>query len=370
MSSPAHALVPGVAGIAVLCPGAIGDFMFALPALHALRLAYPQAHITLLGKPWQVAFLAGRPGPYDEVVAMPPYPGIGAPPDGEPDAQARAFVERLRARRFDLACQMYGGGCYSNPFIQALGARVSVGAAASGAMRPDRWIAQQPHANHSLMLLQVAALAGAPPCIPERALVTTAADRALAAQLLPPVADERIVILHPGSSDARRCWAPERFAEVADALAAGGARVVLSGDDADHAVVQAVARHMRTPPTPLQGELSLGALCGLLERARLIVANDTGPLHLALALGKPAVGVFWFTNLVGSGTLWPQRLAPAVSARVHCPVCGAENLRRHCGHMVSFVDDVGVSEVTDLALSVFLEAPRAGAWSRPAEAPG
>jgi ADP-heptose:LPS heptosyltransferase len=347
------ALLPGVRSILALRPSAIGDFVFALPALHALRHAYPQARIVLAGRPWQADFLAGRPGPVDEVLAMPPYPGIGSAPDGTPDAAATAFVGALRARRFDLALQMYGGGKYSNPFVRELGARLCIGCAAPDAPRLDRSVAYRPHANHRLMLLQVAAMAGAAPCILDRELTVTDADRADAAGALPRRAGERIVILHPGASDARRRWAPERFAAVADALAERGATVVLSAADEEAPIAQAVRAHMRHPVGALPGRLGLGALCGILERAVLILSNDTGPLHLALAIGTPAVGVFWHTNLVESGPLRPQLLSPAVSARIDCPVCGARNLERRCAHDVSFVDDVEVGQVLRLALEVY-----------------
>jgi ADP-heptose:LPS heptosyltransferase len=348
-----HPVLPEVRSILALRPSPIGDFMFALPALHALRQAYPGARITLAGKPWQADFLAGRPGPVDEVLVMPPTPGFGLPPDTEPDAAAGAFVAMLRERRFDLALQMYGGGRHSNPFVKALGARLCVGMATPDAHRLDRTLAWRPHASHRLMLLQVAALAGAAPIIPAPELTVTDEDRAQAAAALPPRDGERIVVLHPGANDPRRRWPPERFALVADALAERGATIVISSSPEEAPLVQALRARMRHAPAPLAGKLSLRGLCGLLERACMIVSNDTGPLHMALALGTPAVGIFWHTNIVESGTLRPHLLSPAVAARVHCPLCGQENRRQRCAHDVSFVDDVEVDEVLGLALGVY-----------------
>jgi ADP-heptose:LPS heptosyltransferase len=348
-----HPVLPEVCSILALRPSPIGDFMFALPALHALRQAYPGARITLVGKPWQAGFLAGRPGPVDEVLVMPPYPGFGLPPDTEPDPSASAFVDMLRARHFDLALQMYGGGRHSNPFVKALGARLCVGSATPDAPRLDRTIAWRPHANHRLMLLQVAALAGAAPVIPAPELAVTDEDRIQANAALPQQSGERIVVLHPGANDPRRRWPPERFALVADALAERGASIVISSSDEEAPLARAVQAGMRHPVARLNGKLSLQGLCGLLARARMIVSNDTGPLHMALALGTPAVGIFWHTNIVESGTLRPHLLSPAVAARVHCPVCGQENRRQRCAHDVSFVDDVEVDEVLGLALGVY-----------------
>jgi ADP-heptose:LPS heptosyltransferase len=87
-----------------------------------------------------------------------------------------------------------------------------------------------------------------------------------------------------------------------------------------------------------------------------MVSNDTGPLHLALALGTPSVGIFWLTNLVGGMPLRQGLLRAALSVRVHCPVCGAPNLARRCPHDPSFVDDVPVEEVTSMATSLLRAA--------------
>ena len=91
----------------------------------------------------------------------------------------------------------------------------------------------------------------------------------------------------------------------------------------------------------------------LLERARLLVSNDTGPLHLALALGTPSVGIFWVMNLLSAQPLLAGSHRFAFSARMDCPVCGLRNLQQRCEHEVSFVDDVSVDEVRELALEAF-----------------
>jgi ADP-heptose:LPS heptosyltransferase len=346
-------LVPDVRHIVVLRPNAIGDYMFALPALHALRDSYPDARITLLGKPWHAGFLHGRPGPVNDVIVMPPLPGIGAPPDGPMPESARQLVAALRNMRVDLAMQMYGGGTYSNAFVSSLGAAMCIGATTPGAPALDRTVAYSRLANRRIELLQIAALAGARPSMISPELEVTEADRALAGEALPDLAGARLVVVHPGASDPRRCWPAAGFAAVADALADAGAHIVISATEAEADTARSVVRHMRHRPIDLTGRLPLPALCGLLDRAALIVSNDTGPLHLALALGTPAVGVFWLTNLIESCPLAQHLLRPALSTRIHCPVCGEENLHTRCAHDASFVADVGHDEVIALALELF-----------------
>lgn len=338
--------------VAVLRPNAVGDFVFALPALHALKDAYPDARIIYIGRQWHAEFLRERPGPVDEVAVIPPCPGVGAPPDQPCDERAiEAFLAPLRAAGIDLALQVYGGGRYSNPFIKRLGARLTIGLKAPDAEPLDRWIAHAPLQNRRLQLLEVAALAGARRLRLERELQVTARDRQEAEQVL-PAASAPLVLIQPGSSDARRRWPARNFARVADILAAAGASIAVHGTAQEAGIVREVIGQMRQPAADLSGKLSLSGLCGLLERSALLVSNDTGPLHLALAIGTPAVGIYWLTNLYESGPLRQDRHRAALAVRTHCPVCGMENLRQRCPHDASFVADVPVAEVTALALDL------------------
>jgi ADP-heptose:LPS heptosyltransferase len=373
--------------IAVLRPNAVGDFVFALPALHALKRAYPDAELVLLGLPWHADFLRARPGPVNRVVVVPPLAGVGLAPDAHDAEARRSFVAAMRDEGFDIACQMYGGGRYSNPLVASFGARLTVGARADGAAPLDRWVPYTEPASRRLALLEVAALAGAAQVALEQELVVTAADREAAAAVWPgpaagampasrdvaasalaafaPAATAAaapsgtpLVLLQPGSSDPRRCWPAASFAAVGDALAAMGARVAVNGTEAEAPLVGRVIRTMRAPAIDLSGKLDLGGLCGLIERAACVVSNDTGPLHLALAIGTPCVGIFWLTNLIDGTPLRPSLLRAALSLRQDCPVCGLPNLRQRCSHEASFVADVPVEQVIRMAREVLGAACR------------
>jgi ADP-heptose:LPS heptosyltransferase len=355
----------GVRKIAVLRPNAVGDFVFALPALHAVKHSYPDAELVLLGKAWHAAFLNGRPGPVDRVAVMPPVPGVGAPVDAACDARdIERFLDTMREERFDIALQMFGAGHYSNPFLTRMGARLSAGARAEGAPALDRWVPYCEPNNRRLALLDIAALAVAgthlpsPPPFPPiplpplPELTVTEADRREAAAVLPITKGERLVVLQPGATDPRRCWPAQRFAALGDRLAQADMQVAVNGSAGEAALVDAVAGNMRHPVRSLAGKLGLGGLCGLLERAALVVSNDTGPLHLALALGVPSVGIFWLSNLIEGTPLRQAHLRAALSLRTHCPVCGQDNVASRCPHNESFVDDVSLEQVHRLALNL------------------
>jgi ADP-heptose:LPS heptosyltransferase len=102
----------------------------------------------------------------------------------------------------------------------------------------------------------------------------------------------QFIVVHPGATAVERRWPAERFAAVADALAARGFPIVLTGTAAERPLVRAVAEAMRHPAIPLAGRTSLGALGVLLSQARLVLCNDTGVSHLADALRVPSVVVF------------------------------------------------------------------------------
>lgn len=259
----------------------------------------------------------------------------------------------MRRERFDLALQMYGGGRYANPLLQRFNARLTVGMRTPDAAPLGRCLPFSGLVNRRLQLLEVAALAGAQSWPMTTTLHATNIDRELAARLIPAAAEGPLVVIQPGATDPRRRWPAERFAAVADALAEEGATVAVNGTESEAPLVGAVLKAMRHHAIDLSGKATLSALCGLLERCTLIVANDTGPLHLALEMGTPGVGIYWFTNMVESAPLSQRAHRAAVSLRVHCPVCGVANVVERCEHDVSFVDDVPLEEVTALAIELY-----------------
>lgn len=351
---------PFVARIAVLRANALGDYLFTVPALEALRAAYPEAEITLLGAPWHARFLSGRPGPVDRVAVVPPLTGIRDPDPGERPQSLAEFQERERSRHYDLAVQLHGGGRNSNPLIASLDARLSVGLRAEDAPPLDRWVRYVYYQPEVFRYLEVVALAGAPPITwrPRIQLIEQDLVEAKAAAGAPSGAR---VALHPGASDPRRRWPADRFSEVGDALAEAGAEVLVTGTPPEREVVEEVVGRMRRPARALIGGLSLGGLAGLYSGCALVISNDTGPLHLAGAVGAATVGIYWIGNMINCSPTDRARHLPMVSWTIHCPECGQDCTRdlypareggTPCDHQVSFVADVPAVEVRDAALDL------------------
>ncbi|HET9644255.1 MAG TPA: glycosyltransferase family 9 protein [Burkholderiaceae bacterium] len=356
-SSPSSAKrLEEVHRIAVLRPNAVGDFVFALPALVALRAAYLEAHIVLLARRWHREFLRERPAPVDEVIELPPVPGVGASP-GEPADLERIdrFVAEMQSRRFDLALQMYGGGRYSNPFLHRLRPGLTAGLCTADAAPLDRSIEYRPWQNERLRLLEVVGLVGATPVDLAPPLAVIERDHAELRACI-DLPERPVVVLQPGATDPRRRWPAERFAAVGDALAGLGAMVVINGDAAERALAACVAQAMHASAIDVSGSLSLSGLAALLERATVLVSNDTGPLHLADAIGTRTVGLYLVLNLITSAPLVGARQRHRFSIRTMCPVCGAENVHVRCPHDVCFIDDIETDQVIGLALEAFKES--------------
>lgn len=339
-------LVPGVERIAVLRANAIGDWIFALPALDALRAAYPHAEIVLLGAPWHACFLAGRPGPVDRVVVVPECRGVRG--ERSDEAALESFFAAMRAERFDLALQLHGGGANSNPFVRRLGARLTAGLQADGAPPLDRNLPYVYFQPEIVRYLEAVGLVGATPVTLAPRVALTDADHEEASRRLPD--DGRpLALLHPGATDPRRRWPVESFASVGRALAAAGASVVVSGTADERDLSGALAAAV-PGAIDLCAALSLGGLAGVLARCDVVVANDTGPMHLAAGLGTPTVCIYWSFNLVNSSQILRARHRPFASWRQHCPVCGVDCTQPRCQHEASFVAEVSPADVTDAAL--------------------
>lgn len=366
---PAAALppVPGVQRLAVLRANGVGDYVVAEPALSALRAAYPQAEITLLGAAHTRPLVEDRPGPCDRYVQVPLTRGVrvGDDPDASPE-ELEAWCAAQRAYGYDLAVQLHGGGRNSNALLLRLGARTTAGTATPDAPKPDRWVPYTPLQHDTVRWLEVVRTVGAVSDRLEPQVVVTEADLAESRAVLPP--DGRpLVVVHPGATDPRRCYPEERLGAVAAALAARGARVAVLGGPGDADRVARVADAGTAAGTPFAtvvGGLSLGGLIGTLRRADLVLGNDSGPRHLAGAVGTPTVAVFTSSNLVDVAPLSRTWHRVAVSWTSACEVCGRRVVDGRCEHDTSATWDVPLEEVRGLAEELWDQAVAAGRTGR------
>lgn len=357
---------PNVERIAVLRGGGLGDLMFAYPALSALSAAYPEASITLLGVPLHAELLRNRPGPVAEVEVLPYASGVRpGPEDGTATAD---FFATMRSRSFDLAVQIHGGGRNSNPFLLKLGARHTVGTRTPDAVELERSAPYIYYQNEFLRSLEVVGLAGAAPVCLEPQLVVTEEEWA-AGQRITGAGTRPLLVIHPGATDPRRRWPASSFATVAAWAARDGSDVVIVGDDGDAPlaaeIVRLAAGHQAAGHQAagqhrggaacirsLAGRLSLSELTGVLSAATVVVGNDSGPRHLAQAVGTPTVGIFWVGNVINAGAMGRVLHRVHAAWTTQCAVCGVDVTQvgwtaERCEHDDSFVQQTQPDAVYD-----------------------
>lgn len=310
----------------------IGDVMFTTPLVRAMKRAYPQARVTYLVEADASPIVRHNPH-VDEVLVAPRRRGL------KRIADDIALAARLRRQRFDLALDLHGGP-RAAWLTWASGARERIGYDVKG----RRWMytrvahrAPDLRPRHSVLnqwdLLE--AIDGWPggPADPERDAVEmpleAAADARLAARLAAAgvVAGDELVVLHVSAGNPFRRWPEPFFAETAAALAARPARrVVLSSGPSDRGAASRIADAARARigggggRIVDLGDIDLQELRALIERSRLFVGGDTGPLHMAAATRTPVVGLYGPT-LSARSAPWRPRAIPTVSIELTDLAC-------------------------------------------------
>jgi ADP-heptose:LPS heptosyltransferase len=301
---PLRAL-PSPQRIAVFRALQLGDMLCAVPALRALRASYPRAEIVLVGLPWSRELVHRFDHYLDGHLEFPGYPGL-------PEQPVRArhvpfFLREAQRREFDLVLQMHGSGRITNPLVALLGARRYAGFREEHGFCTDDealFLPWPEHGSEIHRLLRLMTFLGVTPDGEHLEFPIHDTDREAIRTVpaLRSLAPGEYVCIHPGARRAEKRWPPEQFAAVADALAARGLRIVLTGTAAEAPLTRAVAAAMRERPIDAAGPMHLGALPALMADARLIICNDTGVSHLAAAIGVPSVVIFLAAD--------PDRWAP------------------------------------------------------------
>lgn len=272
----------------------IGDVLMSLPALHDLRRALPSARIRLAVGGWSEE--VAKNAPVDEVLVWSaPWAGRaqeGALSFGELRAKARA----LRASPPDLAIDLQGD-VRAAWLMHETGARWRAGYANTGGRyllthvipldETVSWVEQ----NRRAVGVVVGTTAIEPTFQP-----LTPEDRAFATRLLASLDLERrrpLVAIHPSGGRPVKQWPVERWAEVGYRLQEEhGATVLITGSEADKELAARLARGLAARPIDLTGRLSTRETMAVIDAVDLFLSPDTGPMHMACAVGTPSVSVF------------------------------------------------------------------------------
>ncbi|MBW7924512.1 MAG: glycosyltransferase family 9 protein [Burkholderiaceae bacterium] len=287
----------------------MGDVLMTTPAIRAIRAAKPSRHVTLLGSSSGVRVAAHVPEIDATVGYEAPWVKNARTHESGTDVD-RALVDVLAAHRFDAAviftaysqspiapaliCRMAGiplrlAHCRENPYLLLTD------------WLPETEPAQQLRHEVDRQLDLVAGFAPRPADLRLSFRVMQADRTMLATKLREAGVDPAAarIVVHPGASAPSRRWPAAHFAQALRELAQRQHRcIVLSGDAGECALVDGIVAQADRPARAhdLSGRLSLGELGALLEGADLLIANNTGPVHVAAALGTPVVDLYALTN--------------------------------------------------------------------------
>lgn len=270
----------------------LGDVVHGLPVVNALKRAWPTTRITWVVEPMPAGILAPHPA-VDQVIIYEKQAGLRG---------VRDLRRRMAAERFDLALNL-------NIYFKSVWPLLFSGADERWTFGRDRardgvWLAgnrhlpARPRRHTQDMFLEFVEALGVEPRPLEWRLVVTEAERAEQRRFLQQLEGRPAVALVPASANSRKDWPAQRYAAVADAIEADlGARAVLVGGPGSREIraAQRIVECAARPPIRMMGD-GVRRLIWILEACSAVVAPDTGPVHIARAMGTPVVGLFGHTN--------------------------------------------------------------------------
>jgi len=287
--------------ILLIKPSSLGDIVMALPALSSLRRSFPQARISWLVRPEFAPILEGHPH-LDEIILFDRKVLAKAWHDCAAFKGLTSLISRLRRGRFDAVLDLQGlfrtaslawlSGC-KNRFGPVWRHELAHHFYTTKIPPRMEWV----HViDYYAKLLEAMGAADRRVefVLPEKPAASVSAQSLLAEHGIDP---DRYAVIIPGSAQVSKCWPAERFAALADRLGSEhGLAVAATGGRSESPMIEQIGSLAKHPLANLSGQTSLPELVEVLRHARLVVSNDTGPGHIAGALGRPLVMMFSWSN--------------------------------------------------------------------------
>jgi heptosyltransferase-1 len=291
----------------------MGDILHALPAVTALRQAHPDWVIDWVVEPRWRALLAAECSTTRETAQNSTQPLVDhlhfaatkqwrkSPFSRQTLHEFKALRSALRTGEYDAVIDLQGA--IRSALLARLAARLAgcrrlIGEANPREM-PARWLFSERVTTHGKHVIEqdmelASAIAGdvlapVPPLLP----VDPAAE-AWADEILPPASGQSAVLINPGAGWGAKRWPVERYAAVAQSLFDRGFRILINIGPGEEPLADAISSQTGGAAIPLA--CTLPQLIAITRRITLAIAGDTGPLHLACALGRPVVGIYGPTD--------------------------------------------------------------------------
>ena len=341
--------------ILILKPSAIGDVVHTLPILNLLRKRFPAAHIAWLVTPACAGVLENHPQ-LDDVILFERKRWASWWFHPTRFLELRRFIRNLHAHEFDLVLDLQGL-FRSGWLARRSKAPVRVGFAnareLAWAFYTHRVPIDTPEQHAIDRYLKLVKFIGCDDGPIEYVFPHDDSDRAHVASQAP----RPYALLAPGTNWPTKRWPVERFAALPPLLKERfGLDAVVVGGPAERELAARIPG-----ATNLAGQTTLRQLCALIERAAVVISNDSGPMHVAAAMKRPLVALFGPTNPIRTG---PHNRPDAVlRLDIPCSPCYS----RHCSHQ-SCLQWIQVEPVLR-AVELQLRASAPAAMGTPATRP-
>jgi heptosyltransferase I len=288
--------------ILIIKPSALGDIVLALPVLSALKRSFPYASISWLARPEFAPLITGHPYIDDIILFDRKYLSKWWY-NAYSFKAFKSLIRQLRNKQFDLVFD-FQGLFRTGYFSWVTGCKRRFGMAGARELAHlfyTNKISQDAPSIHLVdYYLKMAVAAGAKQVeaefkLPQNAIAVDSVDKLLKSVGV----NGKYSVIVPGAAQANKRWPIERFAELAEKIGERlGMQIVATGSQGEREYIETIGKRAIN----LAGKTSVRELVPLMKKASLVVSNDTGPGHIAAALGVPMVMIFGPTN--------PARVCP------------------------------------------------------------
>lgn len=297
----------------------LGDVILATPVFSNLRQAYPNAELHALTGTWSRVVLERHP----DVGKVLDYDSPAFCRTGQPTSQkqTRQLYRQLRRQKYDLMIELRGD--WRTVWFSLLRLTPHRLSRAALQITNKLKLSEFSGTHETTRNLDVLEHAGIPVPIQTATFSVTTEDEKWVSNFLTSHeidAQYPLVAIHPGSPIPLKQWLPERYAELADWLIAQkGAQVVFVGVNDEIPIITEVQQFMRGRSINIAGETTLTQLASILHSCNVFIGNDSGPMHLAAAVGTQTIGLY------GPGD--PTRFGPigvqceTIRRKLDCPPC-------------------------------------------------
>lgn len=324
----------------------LGDVLLSSPVFKAVRREYPTSHIAVLVRPYTKECVEGNPY-INEVII---YDKRGR---DKGLLDSIKFAMELRQKRFDLALILHPTNRMNLiTFLAGIPERVGYnrkfGFLLSKKIPHTKELGEKHELEYTLDVIRHIGLKpeDGDMYMPLKKETQEAMDKQLS--LCGVSSGDRLIGIHPSSSCSSKRWNPERFAEVADILAEkyNSKIVLISGADGKM-YAEMTREKMKHKAIDFTGKTTLSELTALLRRCTLFVSNDSGPVHVASAVGTPVIAVFGRRDAGLGPVRWGPRGKDDIIMHkdVGCRSCMAHN----CDKGFLCLNAVSVNEVLEAA---------------------